>query len=136
MGFLPDAVDSVPDLGTASEMPSKSYRMHIEEEHVYGVVDGLDAIAQACYKILNTERYQYVIYSWDYGVELQSLFGMPIPYVYSELPRRIREALTQDDRVKSVTDFELSHNGGDVLAKFRVNTTLGSIDMEKGVTIA
>lgn len=136
MGFLPDAAGSVPDFGSASEMPSKSYRMHIEQEHVYGAVDGLDAIAQACYKILNTERYQYVIYSWDYGVELQSLFGMPIPYVYSELPRRIREALTQDDRVKSVTDFELSHNGGDVLARFRVHTTLGTIEMEKGVTIA
>ncbi|MFQ8776837.1 MAG: DUF2634 domain-containing protein [Roseburia sp.] len=27
---------------------------------------------QAIYNILNTERYQYIIFSWDYGVELRT----------------------------------------------------------------
>ena len=109
--------------------------MHIEEERVMGTADGIDAIAQACYKILNTERYRFVIYSWNYGVELQDLFGKPIPYVFSELPRRIREALLQDDRVEAVDGFELSHKGGDVLARFTVHTAYGDIELEKGVTI-
>lgn len=133
MSLLPEITAAVPMADTGTRQPSRSYRMHIEAEHVYGTVDELDAVAQACYKILNTERYRYVIYSWDYGVELESLFGMPIPYVYSELPRRIREALMQDDRVKSVGDFELSHNRGDVLARFRVETVYGTLSMEKEV---
>ena len=81
MGFLPAAADSVPDVSTAAQMPSKSYRMLIEDERIIGNIDQLDAVAQACYKILNTERYVHVIYSWNYGVELQELFGKPIPYV-------------------------------------------------------
>ena len=109
--------------------------MKIADEKILGNIDELDAIAQACYKILNTERYQYVIYSWNYGIELQDLFGKPIPYVYSELPRRIKEALTQDDRINSVEDFELSYDKGNVLAKFTVKTNLGNIEMEKGVNI-
>ena len=135
MGFLPTAADTVADVSAAAQMPSKSYRMLIADERIAGSIDKLEAVAQACYKVLNTERYVHVIYSWHYGVELQDLFGKPIPYVYSELPRRIREALLNDDRVESVTDFDLSHNRGDVLAKFKVNTIYGSFEMEKGVTI-
>ena len=135
MGFLPASADMITNVSEAAQMPSKSYRMMIEDERIIGSIDQLDAVAQACYKILNTERYAHIIYGWNYGVELQELFGKPIPYVYSELPRRIREALLNDDRVESVTDFELSHTRGDVLAKFKITTIYGIIEMEKGVTI-
>lgn len=137
MGFLPSTAEGITEISTTSStIPSLSYRMKIDDERILGTVDDIDAIAQACYKIINTERYQYVIYSWNYGIELQDLFGMPIPYVYSELPRRIEEALLQDDRVNSVDSFELSSTGGDVLAKFTVHTDYGDIEMEKGVTIS
>lgn len=137
MGFLPQGIDTDLNINiaTTSIVPNKSYRMKIADEKILGNIDELDAIAQACYKILNTERYQYVIYSWNYGIELQDLFGKPIPYVYSELPRRIKEALIQDDRINSVEDFELSYDKGNVLAKFTVKTNLGNIEMEKGVNI-
>lgn len=115
--------------------PSKTYKMRIEEEKVDGQADDLEAIEQACYKILNTERYRYVIYSWNYGIELSDLFGKPIPFVYSELPRRIREALTADDRVKDVANFALRHERGSVLARFEVVTTNGILEMSKGVNV-
>lgn len=134
MALLPTASNTSTELKIESQ-PNKSYKMLVDDEKVLGTVDDLEAIEQACYKILNTERYQYVIYSWNYGVELQDLFGKPIPYVFSELPRRIREALTQDDRVTDVTDFDLSNNKGDVLAKFKVVTARGVIEMQKGVRI-
>lgn len=133
--MLPKTTDITENL-TTTQQPSRTYRMMITDEKIVGQVEDIDAIAQACYKILNTERYQYVIYSWNYGVELQDLFGKPMPYVYAEVPRRIREALIQDDRVDDVTDFELSHEKGQLLAKFSVVTTSGTIQMEKGVQIA
>lgn len=137
MGFLPSSADGIVTVTEAeTSQPSLSYRMRIAEEKILGTIDELEAVAQACYKILNTERYQYVIYSWNYGIELRSLFGKPIPYVYSELPRRIREALLQDDRVESVENFDLSHNRGDVLCTFTVKTKYGDLTLEKGVTIA
>jgi hypothetical protein len=110
--------------------------MQIDAERVVGDIDDLAAIEQAIYKVLNTERYEFPIYSWNYGVELADLFGKPIPYVYSELPRRIREALLNDDRIESVTDFELSHKKNDVLTRFKVTTTEGILELSKEVTIA
>ena len=110
--------------------------MRIEEEQIVGQTDELAAMEQAVYKILNTERYRFVIYSWNYGVELADLFGKPIPWVFSELPRRITEALLQDDRILAVTDFDLTHKRGDVLAKFRVQTTFGDLTVERTVEIS
>lgn len=136
MGFLPELAQNVTSIeSTSEESPSKTYRMHIADNRIGDDVDELDAIAQACYKVINTERYAYVIYSWNYGIELKDLFGKPLPYVYAELPRRITEALQQDERVLSVDSFSLSHDRGDVLVRFTVHTNYGYINMEKGVTI-
>lgn len=118
-----------------TKQPNKTYRMDIDKEKIAGNTDEREAIKQAIYKILNTERYQYVIYSWDYGIELQDLFGEPLPYVYPELERRITEALTWDDRIHSVTDFEFSNRKGEVLAKFICHTDYGEIEAEKAVRI-
>lgn len=127
-------VELLGELSTVSNS-NFTYRMLIEEERVIGDVDGIEAIQQACYKILNTERYQHIIYSWGYGIELASLFGKPIPYVYSELPRRIKEALMYDDRVEDVRDFKLSHIKNSVLVSFNVYTVAGIIELSKGVVI-
>ena len=85
--------------------------MNIDGERITGTMtDDIEAVKQAIYKILNTERYQYPIYSWNYGVELADLFGKPIAYVLPEIPRRIKEALVADDRIIDATAFELSHD--------------------------
>ncbi len=73
--------------------PSVNYKMNIKQDIINGTVDELEAMKQVIYKILNTERYQYIIYSWNYGIELMDLFGMPVIYVIPELERRITEAL-------------------------------------------
>ncbi len=119
-----------------ARMPSSSYKMLIEEEKISGDVDGELAVLQACYKLLNTERYRFVIYSWGYGIELADLFGKPLPYVYSDLPRRIKEALLYDDRVQDVVNFRISHKKNDVTAVFDVVTQAGVLEFSKEVRIA
>ena len=83
--------------------------MNINDEIIKGKTDYIEAVKQAVYKALNTERYDYPIYSWNYGVELKDLFGMSRDYAISELPRRITEALITDDRIISVDDFQFSY---------------------------
>lgn len=106
-----------------------------DSDRISGYVDGLEAIAQAVYLILSTERYQFIIYSWDYGVELVDLIGQDMPYVMSELQRRITEALTQDDRIDDVVDFEFEKNGKKLLTTFTVVSNLGNISTELEVEV-
>lgn len=106
-----------------------------EVDRINGYVDGIDAIIQSIYLILSTERYQYIIYSWDYGIELLDLIGQPMPYVMAELPRRIKDALTQDDRIEDVTDFEFEVMDKKLHTTFVVVSNLGNITTDLEVTI-
>lgn len=133
-------IPSVNDILTTdlevSTQPSKTYRMYPDGKNINGVCDDLEAVKQSIYKILNTERYHYIIYSWGYAVELADLVGQPISYVCSELQRRITEALTQDDRIESVGDFEFdTSKRHEVVCTFVVHTIFGDIAEEKVVNV-
>ena len=85
--------------------------------------------------MLNVERYQYVIYSENYGVELMDLICQPIPYVLPELKRRITECLTQDDRITAVDNFDFEVNKNAVHCTFTVHSDIGSFESESVVNV-
>lgn len=114
---------------------SRTYRMDMDHKRILGYVDDLDAVRQAVYGILCTERYDYLIYSWNYGIELKDLFGRSIPFAKSELKRRITEALMQDDRIIGVDGFVFSHLQGKLSVSFTVHTIYGNFDTGKEMQI-
>lgn len=117
-----------------TEQPTHTYKMNLESNLIRGYTDGQEAMKQAIYKILNTERYQYVMYSWNYGIELLDLYGEPVSYVCPELERRITEALTWDDRIQSVDNFEFNMSKkGEILVTFTAHTVFGDVVAEKVV---
>ena len=129
VGLLDRALD-------IKEQPSLTYGMQMDDGLVRGYTDGLEAVGQAIYKIIMTERYQYIMYSWDYGIELMDLFGEPVTYVCPELERRITEALLWDDRIESVDGFEFDFpEKGAVHVSFTAHTIFGDVRAEREVDI-
>jgi hypothetical protein len=119
---------------TVETQPSKNYKLHAELDIINGTCDNLEAMHQVIYKILNTERYQNIIYSWNYGIELVDLYGEPVAFVCSEIQRRITEALIPDDRIKSVDDFDFDlSERKTVKVTFIVHTIFGELQEEKVV---
>lgn len=102
-----------------------TYKIDIEKNRIAGYCSGREEIQQAVYKILMTERYRYLIYHRRYGVELEDLFGMPADYVCAVLGRRIKEALTQDNRISDVKDFSFHVEKSSVRAYFTVVSRYG-----------
>lgn len=132
----------LPEIGTAlagdfsvEELSSRTFALDFDRERIAGMTDELEAMRQAIYLILSTERYQYLIYGWDYGVELVDLFGQPTDYVQSELKRRITEALAWDSRITSVEDFVFNVKGRRVGCIFLVKTIYGDVRAERAVDI-
>ena len=115
--------------------PTKTCKINVDADRINGYTDDVDALIQAIYLILNTERYEYIIYSWDYGVELVDLYGKPIPYVIAVLERRITDALIQDNRISEVTNFNFEENGHIINVKFDVISDAGTIQVEKEVEV-
>lgn len=112
------------------DSPSYTYKIDWENHHISGFVDGKDAIKQATNLHLSTERYAWIIYSWQYGSELNTLIGKPIDYVISEMKRMIKDALIVDRRIRDVTDFKFTINGKDITCKFKIRTLEGDSNME------
>ena len=78
----------------------------------FKVVEGNEAIKVWVYKALLTPRYNYSIYSWDYGSELMDLIGKAYTpqLTKSEAKRYIEEALKINPYILDVnvinTDFK------------------------------
>lgn len=135
--MIPD-IDVLTENLDEIEYPSKTYGIEFVKDGddcIQGYIDEVEAIKQAALLIVNTERYEFPIYSWDYGIELYDLVGQPMPYVMSEVERRVEEALTQDDRIESVKDFEFTVNKSKLHVKFTIVTNIADIPSDLEVDI-
>ena len=112
------------------QQPSRTYKLDFARGRVAGMTDGLDAVKQAAFKILQTDRYQYEIYSFDYGHELNRLIGGDPRLVRSEASRMIREALLQDDRITSVSDMQVMIGEDSLTATLTVISDAGRFEQE------
>lgn len=112
---------------------SRTYK--ISGNRIQGYTDGLEALKQAIYKVLNTERYEYPIYSFSYGIELENLIGKDRTYVQIELKRRIQECLLQDERITAVDNFRFEGSGDMLKCTFDVHSIYGELTVSQVVNI-
>lgn len=132
--MIPSTVGFLGEDFEIKEQPSLTYKMRADNL-VRGYADGLEAVRQAIFKTIMTERYQYVMYSWNYGIELLDLYGEPMTYVCPELRRRITEALLWDDRIRSFDGFEFDFpQKGVVHVAFVAHTLFGDVQAEREVS--
>ena len=117
------------------ELPTRTFLVDFEQGLIQGFADGLDAMRQAVFLILHTERFLHEIYSWNYGSEIMELIGQPIPLAYVKIKNAISGALMQDDRILAVENFDFEQTRGQVRVKFTVGTTKGPIEAERLVVI-
>ena len=113
--------------------PSKTFRL--KGDRIEGIIDSLDAVKQAVNIALCTERFEYEVYSWDYGTETKNLIGKNREYILADLPRRISEALAEDDRIINVSNFNITFEREKANVSFTVHTIFGDYDEERGVMI-
>ena len=134
--MTPKTQNNINDF-TFQELPSKTYKINQlkDEQRIYGNIDGIEALKQAIYLMLSVERYENIIYSWNYGIELSNLFGKDKYYVMAELERVITEALLIDDRINEVTDFEFDTNKNNVHCTFTVKSIYGDFTEEKTIEV-
>lgn len=88
---------------------------------------GSDAWGEWCVKALCTERYKYLIYSTDYGEELDTLMGQSKAHqlIESEVRRMTKECLECDPRTASVDEFSFQWIDDGFIFSCRVTNTLG-----------
>ena len=116
---------------------SKTYRINFESGRIEESIDRIESVRQSIYCIFRTERYEWLIYSRSYGIELTDLYGKDRRFVIPQLMRRIEDALCQDDRIVGVSDFQFSRPAyGAIGVAFWVSTIYDeSIKIEDKVVV-
>ena len=103
----------------------------ILENGDFKIVEGNDAIKVWAYKSLLTPRYNYSIYSWDYGSELMDLIGKAYTpsLTKEEAKRYIKEALLINPYILEVTVLDTSFNNGVLSADIKIVTIYGESEV-------
>lgn len=124
----------IADFGELS-LPSGTWFIDFERNLVTSKITDINAITQAVKLILATERFEFLIYSDQYGIELIDLFGENMNYAMSEIKRRVNEALTQDERILGTENFEFERTKRGLHVTFTVVTDIGRFDAETEVAL-
>ncbi len=95
-------------------------------------VEGNEAIKIWLWKLFKTNRFRKLIYSWDYGNELEELIGQGFTqgYLNSEAERYVREAIEYnlDRYVTDISDMEISFTDSTLDISCTVITIYGEVD--------
>ena len=118
--------------------PLKEYYRDYKKypEKISGYVDNLEAMKQAIYHILMTERYAYIIYSDNYGVEFEQYIGAEFDYLQSTIQSTLKDALMYDLRIKDVKVDEVTKVSTDIAnVKFTAYTIYGDLQLEVNINV-
>ena len=128
MAVLPESGNINISSGvTFIQQPSLTWYINKDSNRIQGEVDNLDAVQQAVEIILNVERFRWQIYSPNSGMQWDGLIGQNPGYVASEVQRRIKDALSTDERVLGISNFEYTLSVADFVGSVTVETVYGRI---------
>lgn len=101
------------------------------EKRDFKIVEGNEAIKVWVYKALLTPRYQYSIYTWNYGSELLSLIGKAYTpqLTKSEAKRYIEEALKINPYILEVNVLDADFKDGVLSASIKIVTIYGESEV-------
>ncbi len=88
------------------------------------IVEGVEAIKVWIYFALQIARYRYFICSWEYGSEIEDLYGKgySAEHLESEISRMIEECLLENEYIEKVVVENAEYRLGKLKANITVTT--------------
>lgn len=117
------------------ELPNVTWKLDFDRGVATTLITDIEATIQAALLTLNTERYEFIIFDHNYGIELLDLFGESQTYVMGEIKRRVIDALSQDDRITTVSNFRFEVKKHTLHVYFTISTIFGDVQGETEVQL-
>ena len=125
---------SEEDAPLEEEPVYRTYRMDFKNKRIIGMVDGVEAAAQAIFKALQTRRFAYLIYDDQYGCDVFNKIGnlnLTQSYLEADLPSMIEDTFLNEEMVRGINDLEFNIISGDSVAiQLAVSTNYGDATIE------
>lgn len=89
-------------------------------------VTGIDGLQLWIQKILSTEKDKYAMYE-TYGANIFEYMASNFPYAFikAQIEKEIKEVLSQNSNIKSITDFIFTKDRRTLTVNFTVNSIYG-----------
>lgn len=142
VSLFPFFGDTIVTEGTAAELPlykevawDFQNNIPVVEKGDFKIVTGNEALKTWIYKTMRTERFRYLIYSWDYGCELEGLIGQNYApnLTKAECIRYIKEALLINPYIKAISCVEISFLEGVLKMEAKLETIYGEMEVDAHV---
>lgn len=98
----------------------------------FKVVEGKEALKVWIFKALKIDRFQYEIYSWDFGSEIMDLMGKGYTkeLTKSEVERYIKEALEINPYISRIDILDVDFLDNVLKVNLKIASIYGDIDIE------
>lgn len=130
--FIPIPVGTVT---TQEEGPSKTYKLDLDRGRIAGYIDGIEAVKQAIRKALITPRFRCLIYSNQYGSEIEQAYiadgNTTIDFIEATMEAYVKDALLPDTRIVACYDFKAEQKEDGVYIAFKCDTVYGETTVEE-----
>lgn len=110
----------------------KEYEIDWETGQLTGrIVEGLEAVKVWIYLALNTDRYVFEQFTWDYGHELGTLIGTSNnqEYLQMEVKRMVEECLFINEHITGVSNLQCEINEEKITISFTAVTDYGEVSI-------
>ena len=122
--FYTSQMSQETDSGTSQTIP-KEYGMNFSTEQLTGqIVEGKEAIKVWIWCCLQTQRFRYPIYSWDYGADMEQYIGRAVSreFLQTDCEDEIRSAMLVNPYISDITDFNVERKNDQIHISFRTAT--------------
>lgn len=95
------------------------------------IVEGLEAVKVWIYLALQTDRYVFEQFTWDYGHELSTLIGSSNnqEYLQMEVKRMVEECLFINEHITGVSNLQCEINEEKITISFTAITDYGEVSI-------
>lgn len=125
-----------PEITEETGSVPKEYEIDFKTGQLTGrKVEGSEAVKAWAWLALQTARYRYPAYSWDYGQEYDDLVGQSYSrgYIEMELERMTEECLLVNPDITGIEDFSVEFTGSTAHISFKLLTKYGDEEVDADV---
>lgn len=134
MATLPETTINLSQGVAFQDWPTKTWYVNPSTKQVSGMADGQLAMRQAVEILFSTERFDWQIYTPNFGMQWRGLIGQSPGYVGLEIQRRIQDAIKPDRRMTGIENFSYTVKGDSMTVSFTVTTVYGPVPQTIRVT--
>lgn len=137
MSLLPSFIlDEIEVYKSPEIKVPREYEIDYETGQMTGkIVEGVEAIKVWIWLVLRIPRYRYLLFSWDYGNEYESLIGKSYSeeYLQAEAKRMTEDCLLMNEYITSIENFSVSFIEETLNLSFTVNTRYGALEIKTNI---